>query len=582
MKFRRNRICIALLFLVWIGGMLYFFVSNKYENEKGEISVEERNKHIDNAKLSREKDRIERDINIANIVKDPKFRDNEQIDQRSLAKFDWKGYQLRGALKPGEDKNQRNAYNQEASELLPWDRVVPDVRDPGCRKKSYDKNLPTTTIIICFHNEGRAALLRTVVSALNKSPEHLLKEIILVDDFSDNPLDGEELLALPRVKLIRNNQREGLIRSRVKGADMAVGEVLTFLDSHCECNEMWLEPLLQAIKDNRKIVASPIIDVIGHEDFKYLSSSSDLRGGFGWNLNFKWDFLPPNHLIKHQQDGTAFILSPVIAGGLFSIHKSWFEELGKYDPQMDVWGGENLEISFRTWQCGGEMYIIPCSRVGHVFRDRHPYKFPGGSMNVFQKNTRRAAEVWMDDYKKYYFAAVPSARYSLFGDIRDRLQLRKDLSCKSFKWYLENIYPELKIPDDDVTSYGQIKYKGREDCLNVVGEKSNVVLSVLPCRGSGGKDGDKQDWSWTKSNQIKHESLCLSGISKKSEEIVRMVPCVATDNFQKWKYDEKAAALVNLGSNLCLDNYNVGKELMQTECKGHDTQSWKLAFTSTG
>lgn len=49
---------------------------------------------------------------------------------------------------------------------------------------TYSHDLPTASVIICFYNEAWSTLLRTVHSVLDKTPEYLLQEIILVDDYS--------------------------------------------------------------------------------------------------------------------------------------------------------------------------------------------------------------------------------------------------------------------------------------------------------------------------------------------------------------------------------------------------------------
>lgn len=49
------------------------------------------------------------------------------------------------------------------------------------------------------------------------------------------------------------------------------------------------------------------------------------------------------------------------------------------------------------------MEIVPCSRVGHIFRDFHPYTFPN-NVDSHGLNTARLAEVWMDEFKELFYS----------------------------------------------------------------------------------------------------------------------------------------------------------------------------------
>uniref|UniRef100_A0A3B3HJM3 Polypeptide N-acetylgalactosaminyltransferase 5 n=1 Tax=Oryzias latipes TaxID=8090 RepID=A0A3B3HJM3_ORYLA len=178
----------------------------------------------------------------------------------------------RGVILPSsEDEEVRKRwdeghFNVYLSDRIPVDRAIPDTRPEVCSQAVVHDDLPSTSVIFCFVDEVWSTLLRSVHSVLNRSPPHLLKEIILVDDFSTKdylkePLD-KYMSQFPKVRIVRLKERQGLIRARLAGAAVATGEVLTFLDSHVECNVGWLEPLLERIYLDPQHTPQDYVDVL--------------------------------------------------------------------------------------------------------------------------------------------------------------------------------------------------------------------------------------------------------------------------------------------------------------------------------
>lgn len=451
------------------------------------------------------------------------------------------------------EKFKLNQFNLLASDRIALNRSLADVRLSQCRGKTYAKKLPPTSIVIVFHNEAWSTLLRTVHSIIRTSPPQLLHEIIMVDDASDRKHLGSQLeeyvkkLEKP-IHVLRTGKRSGLIRARLIGAEKASAPVITFLDAHCECTEGWLEPLLDRLVEDRTRVVCPIIDVISDETFEYIPASDMTWGGFNWKLNFRWYRVPQRELDRRNNDHSLPVRTPTMAGGLFSMDKQYFELLGKYDPGMDIWGGENLELSFRIWLCGGTLEIVTCSHVGHVFRKSTPYTFPGGTSKIVNHNNARLADVWLDEWKNFYFAINTAAKDIDRGDTSERKQLRKDLNCKSFRWYLQHIYPESPMPLE-YYSLGEIRNIHSHMCLDTYGRKSGEIAAISACHGLGGN----QVFAYTKRKQIMADDNCLDAQGQRGP--VKLIRCHGMGGNQEWLYNHQSddKSIVHVRTGLCLD-----------------------------
>ncbi|XP_017163018.1 N-acetylgalactosaminyltransferase 7 isoform X1 [Poecilia reticulata] len=476
-------------------------------------------------------------------------------------------------------------FNMVASDMISLDRTISDIRHDECKYWNYDDRLLTSSVIIVFHNEGWSTLMRTVHSVIKRTARRYLAEIVLIDDFSNKAHLKERLEEYIKqwnglVKLFRNDKREGLIQARSIGAKKATkGQVLIYLDAHCEVGINWYAPLVAPISKDRTVCTVPLIDYIdGNEYTMEPQQGGDedglARGAWDWSL--LWKRVPLSQKEKATRKYTTEpYRSPAMAGGLFAIERDFFFELGLYDPGLQIWGGENFEISYKIWQCGGQLLFVPCSRVGHIYRlqgwqGNPPPAHVGSSPTL--KNYVRVVEVWWDDYKDYFYASRPETLTLAYGDISELKRFREEHRCKSFKWFMEEIAYDIPmhypLPPKNV-EWGEIRGFETSYCIDSMGHTNGGNVEIGPCHRMGGN----QLFRINEAKQLMQYDQCLT----KGDNSAVIITHCERNQHTEWNYFKELHRFTHVPTGKCLDRSDLLHKVFISDCDvSKSTQKWEM------
>uniref|UniRef100_A0A3P9HB95 Polypeptide N-acetylgalactosaminyltransferase n=1 Tax=Oryzias latipes TaxID=8090 RepID=A0A3P9HB95_ORYLA len=476
-------------------------------------------------------------------------------------------------------------FNMVASDMISMDRTISDLRNDECKYWHYDDRLLTSSVVIVFHNEGWSTLMRTVHSVIKRTPRQYLAEIVMIDDFSNKVHLKERLEEYIKqwnglVKLFRNDKREGLIQARSIGAKKATkGQVLIYLDAHCEVGINWYAPLIAPISKDRTVCTVPLIDSIHGERFTIEPQGGGDEDGFArgaWDWSMLWKRVPLGDREKKlRKTQTEPYRSPAMAGGLFAIERDYFFELGLYDPGLQIWGGENFEISYKIWQCGGQLLFVPCSRVGHIYRlqgwqGNPPPAHVGSSPTL--KNYVRVVEVWWDEYKDFFYASRPETLTLAYGDISELKRFREEHRCKSFKWFMEEIAYDIPVhyplPPKNV-EWGEIRGFETSYCIDSMGHTNGGNVEIGPCHRMGGN----QLFRINEANQLMQYDQCLT----RGDNAAVIITHCDRNQYTEWKYFKDLHRFTHMPTGKCMDRSDLLHKVFISDCDtSKTTQKWEM------
>jgi GT2 family glycosyltransferase len=226
------------------------------------------------------------------------------------------------------------------------------------------------SVVVVSRNEG-AWLAHTVENLHDTLPGDT--EIVVVDDGSDDGSadflgqmrTGPRLMRTPGV---------GVARARNFGALHTRGAVILFVDAHMEFSRDWWHTLSDVLGlPNAGLAASAVAPTNDRKTF-----------GYGFTLKS-----PDLSLAWLKRLDRAPFQALILPGACLAMRRDAFERTGGFDEGLRSRGGVDAEMGVRFWLLGYESWVVPESKVWHLFR--HSAPFPVRRKDVIHNRLRLAS-----------------------------------------------------------------------------------------------------------------------------------------------------------------------------------------------
>lgn len=254
------------------------------------------------------------------------------------------------------------------------------------------------SIVIAVHNE-REHLEKTIASCVAGCAT-LDHEIIVADDAS-NDLDETGLIKqFPGIRVSSSRERLGPSPTKDRGARIATGDILLFLDAHCAAEPGAISRLVDVVESGPDdAIIIPTVAALDTETWKVTQN----RQGHGYVITldtFHGQWVSLRQMKSVEIQGRALYESPSLMGCALALRKTHYEKLDGFDLDMRFWGIEDVDLALRCWMLGGQVLHDPQAIIGHRFQPSFSnYSAPrehivANQMRMARKHLSEA--VWKD------------------------------------------------------------------------------------------------------------------------------------------------------------------------------------------